>query len=158
MTRSAWSGKTCDLSWLNVSPGEKALSCGVDDAWMHRQELESLYRKGSMSCLYHHHTRGSSDVGIAGIFLYNSISCWSLVGNETTLLESAQPFRALSSASKSSSSADNRGLLQNVACQMKLNRISQQKILGYVLQNVQITSSRCSESCCSATASLDICR
>lgn len=68
-----------------------------------------------MSRLSHHHTRGSPDVGIAGIFLYNSISCWSLVGNGAAPPASAQLFRALSSASKSSSSADNLGFLDNGA-------------------------------------------
>lgn len=87
-----------------------------------------------MSRLSHHHTRGSSDVGIAGIFLYNSISCRSLVGIETLLLASAQLFRALSSASKSSSSADNLSLLENGAWKMKMKGESQQGILNQALK------------------------
>lgn len=87
-----------------------------------------------MSRLSHHHTRGSSDVGIAGIFLYNSISCRSLVGIETLLLASAKPFRALSSASNSSSSADNLSLLENGAWKMKMKGESQQDILSQALK------------------------
>lgn len=88
-----------------------------------------------MSRLSHHHTRGSSDVGIAGIFLYNSISCRSFVGIETLLLASAHLlFRALSSASKSSSSADNLSLLENGAWKMKMKGESQQEILNQALK------------------------
>lgn len=109
-----------------------------------------------MSCLSHHHARGSSDVGMAGIFLYNSISCCSLAGIGTALPATANLFRALSSASKSSSSGDNFGRLENGAWEMKMRVKRHQEIGNYASQNVQVTSSE--GSCCSETVSLDTCR
>lgn len=84
--------------------------------------------------LSHHHTRGSSEVGIGGIFLYKSISCRSLVGIETLLFASAHLFRALSSASKSSSSADNLSFLEHGAWKMKMKGGSEQEILNQALK------------------------
>lgn len=106
-----------------MSPAvEKTLSCGVDDAWIHRYELESLDRRGSVSRLSHHQARASSDVGTAGRFLYNCISCWTLSGIECVFSAAVLLLRALSSASKSSSSADNLCLLGNGVWQMEIKR------------------------------------
>lgn len=75
--------------------------------------MESSYSRGSVSRLFHHQARASSDVGTAGRFLYSCISRWTLSGIEGVFSAAALLFRALSSSSNSSSRAVNLGLLGN---------------------------------------------
>lgn len=104
------------------SAKEKTLSCGVDDAWTQRYELESSDRRGNVSRLSHHHITGSSDVGTAGSFLYICISFWTLSAIESVLSSATLLFRALSSASKSSSRVDNLCLLGDGVWHMEIKR------------------------------------
>lgn len=166
---SACSGRTCDLSWLIVSPAvENTLSFGVDEAWTHRYELESSDRRGSVSRLSHHQARASSDVGAAGRFRYSCISCWTLSGIEGVFSAAALLFRALSSSSKSSSRADNLSLLGNGDWEMEINEKKQDMMFNKItwMKNNKclcqvdgITSSEDSLSFCSdaSSASLPSC-